>query len=929
MHKINHNKAEVNDGTVNISTRKTLEKIKFCTNDMIKAVLSKRIASYISLGMTMLSLAIPSTVHAGERTAAEAFSAKLGTGNNFMAQKVVLGNAAPEDAALLAKHHFNHCRIGAKFNDWVGSAPSYTIDAAKMADFKQAIDWCLAEGLAAIVNPVHDWAATPEHTYADTEQDKYSRIWEQVAVKFANYPLDTVAFELLNEPRTGYSLADIISNGLTSIRNTAGNKKRIVIVSGQGFSTRQALINAFDDNIIPADDKYLIGTFHYYDPKSFTKQGDAGNVNWADGGDADTEFDVTSTAFDAVVLANQNWAAANATDPLPIFLGEYGVDNGAPSADRLRWLSWIHLMAEERGFSTSHWNMYNDNPAAKGIGPWTTLEKNDPSMRYFHADPVEAIHMRYEVEEGILAGGVAINSTVSEFTGSGYVIYPAASIGSSVSATIDSVYIPRGDNYSVKVSYASDIARDMTINTFNDLGAVVQSKTVTFPSTGSFSTWGELDISIDFAAGTAAKIQLVADTVSGPNIDWIDVTRALDLPTTSGGDSSIFSVVADASVKQDVPNTNLGTKTFLQARTEGASNFARIPYLKFSVNTLAAAVNTATLYVYSQNEVDTVNALSVTDNSWGESTLTWNNRPAVGSIIGSAQATARNWFAIDVTSYITGNGTYSIALNELGDSYHKLGSKEGGFAAYLEIDTVAAPTNNLPVFTSDPVIEVDATQDIAYIRSVADNATDADGDPLTFLTVTGPAWLSVAADGTISGTPTSADVGENSWSLVVEDNQGGSSSAMLNIQVNAIPSTPIKIFCDDFESGSLSAWKISGTYGQAETSAAFEGSYGVTLKKRSRIKTTISTIGHQAATLSFMTKTKGLDPKELLKVTYSIDNGKTFKTLGETKITEWQALSFELPSDALGQAAVIIRFILKANKYNEIAFIDNVVISEN
>ena len=94
----------------------------------------------------------------------------------------------------------------------------------------------------------------------------------------------------------------------------------MVIICGDGFSTRQALIDEFDNNNIPLDDNYLIGTFHYYDPFDFTKQGAADRtpgITWG----SESEFQQVETHFDQVVTANNNWAARNNTRPLPIYLG--------------------------------------------------------------------------------------------------------------------------------------------------------------------------------------------------------------------------------------------------------------------------------------------------------------------------------------------------------------------------------------------------------------------------------------------------------------------------------------------------------------------------------------------------------------------------------------------------------------------------------
>ncbi|AAZ27892.1 cellulase family glycosylhydrolase [Colwellia psychrerythraea] len=135
------------------------------------------------------------------------------------------------------------------------------------------------------------------------------------------------------------------------------------------------------------------------------------------------------------------------------------------------------------------------------------------------------------------------------------------------------------------------------------------------------------------------------------------------------------------------------------------------------------------------------------------------------------------------------------------------------------------------------------------------------------------------------------------------------------------------IFSDDFESGTLSDWAVSGVSGDATLSSAFEGSYGAKLTNTSRMKTTISTAAYSAATLSFSVKTNGLDSGESLKAEYSIDGGSLFITLGETTVSEWEDYSFTLPSDALGLDNLVIKLVLKANKNSENAYIDNVIIT--
>jgi len=141
------------------------------------------------------------------------------------------------------------------------------------------------------------------------------------------------------------------------------------------------------------------------------------------------------------------------------------------------------------------------------------------------------------------------------------------------------------------------------------------------------------------------------------------------------------------------------------------------------------------------------------------------------------------------------------------------------------------------------------------------------------------------------------------------------------------PAGETVIFSDDFESGALSAWAVSGTSAKVTTSASFEGAYGVQLKKTTRLKANISTLGYTTANLSFSAKTIALDTGELLKAEYSIDGGSSFITLGQVNNTSWEGQSLALPNEALGLDNVVIKLVLVANRNNEIAYIDNVVIT--
>jgi autotransporter-associated beta strand protein len=96
-------------------------------------------------------------------------------------------------------------------------------------------------------------------------------------------------------------------------------------------------------------------------------------------------------------------------------------------------------------------------------------------------------------------------------------------------------------------------------------------------------------------------------------------------------------------------------------------------------------------------------------------------------------------------------------------------------------------TNTPPQFTNAIFARGSATEGIAYSSSIAGTATDADaGDTLTYSKAVGPAWLNVAADGTLTGTPTSGDGGTNYFTVRVADAAGQNAFTLVTISVTTL-----------------------------------------------------------------------------------------------------------------------------------------------
>ena len=124
-----------------------------------------------------------------------------------------------------------------------------------------------------------------------------------------------------------------------------------------------------------------------------------------------------------------------------------------------------------------------------------------------------------------------------------------------------------------------------------------------------------------------------------------------------------FKAEADAHVQEADPRANAGTAADLAViRKSGQSAES---YLRFTVDGISGAIQSARLRVYSTTETaENGPALYPTENTWTESEITWENRPGRARTESIDQTLVRkfSWVEYDVTSLVTGDGTYSFML---------------------------------------------------------------------------------------------------------------------------------------------------------------------------------------------------------------------------------------------------------------------------
>jgi len=158
--------------------------------------------------------------------------------------------------------------------------------------------------------------------------------------------------------------------------------------------------------------------------------------------------------------------------------------------------------------------------------------------------------------------------------------------------------------------------------------------------------------------------------------------------------------------------------------------------------------------------------LTATDPDGGTLTYSKGSGPAWMSVAANGAVTGTP-LAAD-----SGTNTFRVAVSD---------------GVRFDITTLIIRVGGPPKFSTNLVVKPKAFQDTAYTgQTLADVASDLDGDPITFAKVSGPAWLNVAANGALSGTPSATDTFTNTWVVSVSDGTG-TNTATLQILVGGGP----------------------------------------------------------------------------------------------------------------------------------------------
>ncbi|WP_026462429.1 glycoside hydrolase family 5 protein [Adhaeribacter aquaticus] len=286
-----------------------------------------------------------------------------------------------KDVANIASLGFDHIRLPIdEMQMWDETGKKEPEAFALLHD---AIQWSQKYKLKTVVD-LHilrshyfDASEKPLFTQA-AAQERFYQCWRDLSEELKGYPVTEVAYELMNEP-----VADdaedwnkIVEKAIAVIRQKEPN--RIIVVGSNRWQSHEE----FDKLRLPANDKNILLSFHYYLPfllthhqASWTKTAKyKGPVHYPGRTLTDAEIaaipaDIASTIINyekSDIRGTYNPEKLNQDFQKPLafarkyglklYCGEWGALSTAPKADRLRWYQDMRIVLEKNGIAWANWD---------------------------------------------------------------------------------------------------------------------------------------------------------------------------------------------------------------------------------------------------------------------------------------------------------------------------------------------------------------------------------------------------------------------------------------------------------------------------------------------------------------------------------------------------------------------------------------------
>lgn len=317
----------------------------------------------------------------------------------------------------------------------------------------------------------------------------------------------------------------------------------------------------------------------------------------------------------------------------------------------------------------------------------------------------------------------------------GYIKFEVSGITGSVESAILQLHVTNASPYGGAIYLVSDNTWDESSMTYNNCPTITGSPIYELGGV-KVGNIVEIDVTSAINGNGQYSFVLVSDNRNGADFSSKEsseyppelIIESVETQDDTAVQDIVFIPNADTFADASNPDTNYGNAATLEV--DGSP--VKITYIRFNVTGIAGDIEQASLkFAVTNASTDGGTIYAVTDNTWDETRVTYNNRPSYSS--NSLQAIGAvdvgDVVELDITPVISGNGEYSFAIVSDNTNGADFTSRESLVnPPELHIKTKSrsfAPTSDASVSSQNPntnygvsdILEVDGVAEkIAYLR---------------------------------------------------------------------------------------------------------------------------------------------------------------------------------------------------------------------
>jgi endoglucanase len=270
-----------------------------------------------------------------------------------------------KDVQYIASAGFDHIRLPVDEQQLWDSTGKRNEDAFMLLD--SFMNWTNRAGLRVVLDlhilRSHHFNEKEKPLWTHPEaQDKFIQLWKDLASAVNKWPNGMVAYEFMNEP-----VADdpeqwnrLLARVADSIRSW--EPERTLVIG----SNRWQSAATFDQLKVPANDKNIILSFHFYEPfhlthykASWTELKDFnGTVQYPGQIVVNGQTPEEKRVYNRDTLEKMMAKPIHLADSLklPLYCGEFGVIDGSPRASKEAWYRDMVAIFDKHNIAYANWN---------------------------------------------------------------------------------------------------------------------------------------------------------------------------------------------------------------------------------------------------------------------------------------------------------------------------------------------------------------------------------------------------------------------------------------------------------------------------------------------------------------------------------------------------------------------------------------------